>query len=172
MIKDIFGMAPLTEILLLHMLNPELIGGGHGVKHALHTVMIAEQLHEDLGHTGNDVAVRCAAAFHDIGRLSSGGDMSHGFRGVPVSMAAMDDISDHLLPSQTVDWLEAKGMVACIIAMHCYPIMGNFTEMKIVMDADKLGRYRMGVKNWPDPDRLALHVSRDRMKWAKALILQ
>jgi len=123
---------------------------------------------------GDPTVVLCAATFHDIGRLDDSGDALHGYRGVPKALAIMDQILEPRERSWDFQaaWDCIKGKVACIVGHHCLPMKGLFFEQKVVMDADKLERYRLGEQNWPDPHRLGLDVSRNLMDWAKQLIME
>jgi hypothetical protein len=115
----------------------------------------------------------CGAAFHDIGRISDGSDPDHGWRAARQVLVAANQVAlslPEMLPigrSQQDVW---KGRLLEIVFHHCEPGHGSFIEMQIVKDADKLERFRLTPEG-PDPERLALAVSRDMIEDARRYIL-
>lgn len=163
------------------MLTPVLATGIHGVGHMTRSIRLAHmiyQAHPNLIpgarlHAGDCGLVLCAAALHDIGRLNDEADPEHGLRAARQVLVAANEVAvalPELLPGRSEQdvW---KGKLLEMVFHHCEPGPGTFIEMKIAKDADKLDRFRLGPEAL-DPERLALHVSRELIDQARRYVKQ
>lgn len=147
------------------LLPAELIDGPHGVSHwertAIFAGWIAEEVEFELTIIQKNV-ILMSAICHDIGRTHDGYDHMHGYAGVLPTIRFMDSI--RVLDRIHV-WHDSGMTVACHpaghildIVMHHSAYKGTFSEMKIVMDADRLDHMRFG-KETLLADRLELAAS-------------
>jgi hypothetical protein len=111
---------------------------------------------------GDKVVVTMAALLHDIGRLHDNDDPDHGYRVAP----SLFDAATDLAWVDPVEW----GKIAHIVFEHCLPGPGDFLEMQIVKDADKLDLFRNKMGG-PDPHRLALDISKNEILHFKNYVL-
>lgn len=171
--------AGLVEIARQHMLTPSLGAGIHGVSHIARTIRLAHMIHLAHPHliagarldAGDCGLVLCGAAFHDIGRIDDGADSDHGLRAARQVLVAANEVAvslPELLPERSEQdvW---KGKLLEIVFHHCEVGPGTFMDMKIVKDADRLDRFRLGPEAL-DPNRLALNVSRELIDQARRYV--
>lgn len=117
------------------------MGGIHGVNHETRVMIAAEilsRIQEKMsGVRLNRVALRLAAATHDVRRLDDGYDLSHGFR-------AADWMQDYFRDQFDPETLDTATYVT---RWHVTPdprIPQITPELAIFKDADALDRARLG----------------------------
>jgi len=108
----------------------------------------------------NRGVVGLGALLHDIGRVHDGKDLDHGFRGAPIAFKVAGNVfasnqSAMATPKGFYGKMAELGKVCDIVARHCLPGPGDYLEMQIVKDADKLDRVRFGGVKSLDVNRLA-----------------
>ena len=112
----------------------------HGVGHLTRVLILQELICDELERDNisvNRVALRWAAAAHDVGRHDDGLDPDHGWR----SAKWMQDNLKDVMSPETLD------VATYIVHWHVpsdsdAPVMT--TELKILKDADALDRVRLG----------------------------
>lgn len=149
--KDGVGRGGDRYFALLLEKVKELLGDetSHGIDHALRTCDLACKI--SLAEGGDIDVIRAAALLHDIGRENIFSDPGHGKRGAGIAREILVRIG--------ADWDLEK--ITDIIARHDDPDDGDYLELEIVKDADKLELMRIS------PDYLEL----DRLSTDEALRL-
>lgn len=104
--------------------------GIHGKRHARNVCILAARIAERCG--GDQEVIQWAALLHDIGRENDGNDPGHGRRGAEIAEQIIR--AEKLKPN-----IE---MVRQCIIQHCES--RTLHEAKVVSDADKLDRFRLG----------------------------
>ncbi len=180
MIKNVFNSQALGDIFERYMLNKKLLHSNHGVAHGLRTAILVAEIDKHISGEADLDVLLPAAAFHDIGRLDEGGDPDHGLRGASIVMKIMEELLVLAQPiihdyqrtiSEWNDWYLTQGKkIADIVGGHASVLAGDFYEMKVVIDADKLDRFRLAEEQWPDPKRFCLGQTSHLMDFAKELV--
>ena len=106
--------------------------GIHGEKHARNVCILAARIAERCG--GDQDVIQWAALLHDIGRENDGNDPDHGERGA--------EIAEHIIKTENLR--PDIEMVKQCIHQHCRPPRTSH-EAKVMSDADKLDRFRLGM---------------------------
>lgn len=175
----------MIEMVVEHALWDKLAEGIHGEKHWLRVFKLADKIMSCLMLARktklvvNKGMVGMAALLHDIGRVNDGADPDHGYRGAPIAFklaASLMAQGQNKIALATPKGFYAKmaelGRIADIVSRHCLPGPGDYLEMQIVKDADKLDRVRLGGPDAVDLDQLALPVSKTLIDTAVKLYEQ
>ena len=163
----------MIELVVEQALWKGLIAGIHGEAHWLRVFKLTEKIINCMVLARKDKLVvnrgviGLSALLHDIGRVNDGKDPDHGYRGAPVAFRVAGNImakGKNQLKLATPKGFHAGmvelGKIADIVTRHCFPGPGDYLEMQIVKDADKLDRVRLNGVEAVDLDRLALEASK------------
>lgn len=174
----------MIELIVEQAIWDGIAGSSHGEAHWLRVFKLADKMINRMALMvkGNNKlvvnrgVVGFAALLHDVGRVHDGRDPAHGYRGASTAVRVATTIYasgknqwDLILPKDFHKKVAELGMIADIVNRHCLKGPGDYLEMQIVKDADKLDRVRFSGKRSVDVDRLALDVSRDMVEEAVEL---
>lgn len=157
--------------ILLDRLGPELprffsqenmINSAHGVEHHLRTAFLAESIWVLLDEEDKDPPqqepIFFAAMTHDMGRTHERTGPGHGVMGSFRCRQFVAYLKDIGLFKGSADVIDFSAM---IVVQHCRPGPGDYLELQVVRDADKLERMRSGGRANLDASRLCHQVSKD-----------
>ena len=172
----------MVELVVEQTLWDGLVGGVHGEKHWLRVFKLADKiincmtLNIKTRLVVNRGVVGLAALLHDVGRIHDGRDYDHGYRGAAIAFKVAGNVFasgknqlDLATPTGFHKKMVELGKIADIVSRHCLPGPGDYLEMQIVKDADKLDRVRFGGKKAVDVNRLALVESKSLLDDAVGL---
>lgn len=163
----------MIELVAEQALWESLVSSRYGEAHWLRVFKLTDKiinclmLERKTKLVVNKGIVGLASLLHEIGRIHDGKDPNHGFRGASIAFRVAGNIfatGPNKLALATPKGMQAKlvelGRIADIVNRHCMKGPGDYLEMQIVKDADKLDRVRIKGAASVDVDRLALDVSR------------
>lgn len=107
-------------------------GGIHGSGHWERVLCFAEKILKGEGIESREVLI--AALMHDIGREKDNNNPEHGERGARIARKILEEMN----PGINID------LVCDMIRRHNDPTDGDYIELMILKEADRLDMYRMG----------------------------
>jgi hypothetical protein len=161
----------MIELISQHTLWSGLGKSLYGEQHWLRTFKFADLIMKQLmkrkeAGTLDPEVIGMAALMHDIGRVHDGDDEFHGFRGVATTIrvactifAQPSQLTIALSPGMDIPNIytvqQKLGRIADIVCRHSEAGPGDYLEMQVVKDANKLDRVRFGGQEHVDASRLA-----------------